>query len=244
MVDYTNPKNRQNSNAGLHSAARGTSSVDQGLRTHMLKVYNDMALGLGISGVVAYAVMAVPGFLQAVAPLYWVFALVELGLVIYLSARIFKMSETKARTTFFIYAAINGLTLGVIFSMYTMESVARVFFITAALFGAMSLYGYTTKRSLEGFGTFLMMGLIGIIIASLVNLFLQSSALHYAVSFIGVFIFIGLTAYDTQKIKSYYYQFGSNSEMLGKTAIMGALALYLDFINLMIMLLQFFGNRD
>jgi len=243
MVDYTDPSNRNNSGTDIHNGTR-SASVDQGLRKHMLKVYNDMGLGLAISGVLAYAVMVVPGLLNKIAPLYWVFAIAEIGLVIYLSARIMKMSESKAKAVFFIYAALNGLTLGVIFSMYTGESVARTFFIAASLFGAMSIYGYTTKRSLQGLGTFLMMGLIGIIIASIVNFFLQSSALHYAVSFIGIFIFVGLTAYDTQKIKSYYYQFGSNSEMLGKTAIMGALALYLDFVNLMIMLLQFFGNRE
>jgi len=243
MVDYTDPKNRNNSGADVHGGI-GASSIDQGLRKHMLKVYNDMALGLGISGVIAYAVMAVPDLLEKIAPMYIILALVELGLVFYLSARIMKMTETKAKTVFYIYAALNGLTLGVIFSMYTAESVARVFFITASLFGVMSIYGYTTKRSLQGMGTFLMMGLIGIAIAFLVNMFLQSSALHYAASFIGIFIFVGLTAYDTQKIKSYYYQFGGDSEMLGKTAIMGALALYLDFINLMIMLLQFLGNRE
>lgn len=240
MVDYTDPRNRMQPGAATGS----TVAYDAGLRKHMLKVYNNMGLGLALSGLVAMAVLSSPALYNAVAPLYMLFAIVEIGMVFFLSMRIHKMTESSARFTFFLYAALNGLTLGVILAAYTGESVARVFFISAAMFGAMSLYGYTTKKDLSGAGKFLMMGLIGMIIAAIVNIFLQSTALHFAMSAIGVIVFTGLIAYDTQKVKEYYYAVGSNAEMLGKSAIMGALALYLDFINLMIMLLQFLGNRE
>ncbi len=240
MVDYTDPTNR------LQSAGTGAnaSTIDQGLRTHMVKVYNNMALGLALSGVVSFAVVQSDQLLAMVRQFFFVFMLVELGLVFYLSARINKMTESGARFNFFLYAAVNGFTLGAIFAGFTGESVARVFFITASMFGVMSLYGYTTKKDLTSLGKFLFMGLIGLIIAMVVNIFLQSPAIHYATSAIGVLIFTGLIAYDTQKVKNYYYQCAHDAEMLGKSAIMGALALYLDFINLMIMLLQFFGNRE
>ena len=240
MVDYTNPSNR------VQSAGTGTnaSAIDQGLRTHMLKVYNYMGLGLALSGVFAMAVMQSEQLLAIVRQYFFAFALVELGMVWFLSARINKMTEAGARFNFFLYAAVNGFTLGAIFAGFTGQSVARVFFISASMFGVMSLYGYTTKKDLTGFGKFLMMGLIGLLIAMVVNIFLGSPALHFATSAIGVLIFTGLIAYDTQKVKDYYYHFGHNAEMLGKSAIMGALALYLDFINLMIMLLQFFGDRE
>ena len=153
------------------------------------------------------------------------------------------MSATKAQTLFWAFAGVMGLSIAWIFQVYTGASVARVFFITAGLFGAMSLYGYTTKRDLSGFGSFLFMGLIGVIIASLVNIFLQSSALHFAVSIIGVLVFTGLTAYDTQRIKELYDE-GAGQESLSKLAVMGALSLYLSFINLFMLLLQFFGMQQ
>tara|TARA_B100001029_G_C14856451_1_gene336635 strand:- start:33 stop:686 length:654 start_codon:yes stop_codon:yes gene_type:complete len=176
------------------------------------------------------------------SPLKWLIMLAPLGFVFYLSARMHKMSLSKAQITFWIYSAIMGLSLSWIFIVFTNISIVRVFFISAATFGAMSLYGYTTKRDLTKLGGFLFMGLIGIIIASLVNMFIGSTALQFAISIIGVLVFVGLTAYDTQKIKNMYYA-GDSSDIEGKKALMGALRLYLDFINLFILLLQLFGQR-
>ena len=176
------------------------------------------------------------------SPLKWVVMLAPLGFVFYLSAKINKMSVSSAQITFWIFSAIMGLSLASIFIVYTQASIARVFFISSGTFAAMSLYGYTTKKDLTKLGGFLFMGLIGIIIASLVNLFFQSSALHFAISVIGVLVFVGLTAYDTQSIKNMYYA-GDSKSVGGKKALMGALRLYLDFINLFIMLLRLFGQR-
>ena len=175
-------------------------------------------------------------------PLMWVVMLAPLGMVIFLSAKIQTMSAAAAQATFWIFSVLMGMSLASIFVIYTGTSIARVFFITAGVFGAMSLYGYTTKRDLTGWGSFLFMGLIGIILASIVNWFLQSSALEFAISVIGVLVFVGLTAYDTQKIKNEYVATDSG-ELMAKKSIMGALRLYLDFINLFIMLLQLFGQR-
>jgi FtsH-binding integral membrane protein len=168
--------------------------------------------------------------------------LAPLGLVFFLSARIAKMSVSGAQMTFWIFAALMGLPLSSIFLVYGHGSIARVFFITAAAFGSLSLWGYTTKKDISGWGSFLFMGLIGIIIASVVNIFLASSALQFAVSVIGVLVFAGLTAYDTQQIKEMYYE-GDDDTTMGRKAIMGALRLYLDFINLFMMLLHLFGRR-
>jgi FtsH-binding integral membrane protein len=173
----------------------------------------------------------------------WVVALSPLAFVLVLSFGINKLSVSTAQIVFWAFAAVMGLSLSSIFLVYTDASIAKVFFITAATFGAMSLWGYTTKRDLTGMGSFLMMGLIGLIIAMVVNIFLQSSMLEFAISAIGVLIFVGLTAYDTQRIKeSYSASFGT--DVLAKGAIMGALSLYLDFINLFMMLLRLFGNRE
>jgi FtsH-binding integral membrane protein len=177
------------------------------------------------------------------SPLMWVIVLAPLGMVFFLSFRIQKMSVSAAQTTFWVFATLMGVSLATLFAVYTAESITRVFFITAATFGAMSLYGYTTKRDLTAMGSFLFMGLIGIIIAMVVNIFLQSSAIQFAVSVLGVLIFVGLTAYDTQKIKEMYYV-GDDGTVAGRKAIMGALSLYLDFINLFLMLLRLFGNRN
>ncbi|MCT7376448.1 Bax inhibitor-1/YccA family protein [Chelativorans salis] len=233
----------------MASDARAGVAIDEGLRAYMLRVYNLMALGLAITGVAAFATaqMAVssPAFAQVMygSPLRWVVMLAPLGLVFYLSARIHKMSVSGAQAAFWIFAAVMGLSLSSIFLVFTGESVVRVFFITAASFGALSLWGYTTKRDLSGMGSFLFMGLIGIIIAMIVNIFLASSALQFAISVIGVLVFAGLTAYDTQQIKEMYYE-GDSQLVAGRKAIMGALRLYLDFINLFMFLLQFLGNRE
>ena len=174
--------------------------------------------------------------------LAWVVMLAPLGVVLYMSFGINKMSASKAQTVFWIFAALMGISLSSIFVVYTETSITRVFFITAGTFGAMSIYGYTTKRDLTKLGSFLIMGLIGIIIASLVNIFLKSSMMYFVISILGVLIFVGLTAYDTQKIKNMYAA-SDTGEIMGKKAVMGALTLYLDFINLFIMLLRLFGQR-
>jgi len=233
------------------------AAIDEGLRAYMLKVYNYMTTGLLLTGFIAYffgkaSVEAyLPGGGVVLTPLgntlfnsglSWVIMLAPLGFVFYLSARINKMSASSAQITFWLFASIMGLSLASIFIQFTGASIARVFFITAGTFAAMSLYGYTTKKDLTKLGGFLFMGLIGIIIASIVNYFLQSGAMAFAISVIGVLVFVGLTAYDTQQIKNMYYA-GDSDEIGSKKALMGALRLYLDFINLFIMLLQLFGQR-
>lgn len=227
-----------------------TASVDQGLRAYFLRVYNYMASAMIITGLVAFFAGTSDAFLQLMytqqgspSMLSYVVMFAPLGAVLFLSVRLHHMSEKAAQIAFWSFSVLMGLSLYYIFAVFTGTSIARVFFITAATFGAMSLYGYTTKKDLSAWGSFLMMGVIGLIIASLVNLFMQSSALQMAISAIGVLVFTGLTAYDTQRIKQTYYQFAGNSEALGKAAIMGALSLYLDFINLFIMLMQFMGER-
>jgi FtsH-binding integral membrane protein len=236
------------------AARAGTAAViDEGLRSYMLKVYNYMGIGLVVTGLVAWfanqAAVTDAGQLTAwgellyTSPLMWVVMLAPLGFVLVLSFGINKLSVGAAQATFWAFAAVMGLSLSSIFMVYTDASIAKVFFITAATFGAMSLWGYTTKRDLTGMGSFLFMGLIGLIIAMVVNIFLQSSMLEFAISAIGVLIFVGLTAYDTQKIKESYSE-SHGAEVLAKGAIMGALSLYLDFINLFMMLLRLFGNRE
>jgi FtsH-binding integral membrane protein len=177
------------------------------------------------------------------SPLRWVVMLAPLGMVFFLSARVHTMSVSGAQTAFWVFAGLMGLSLSSIFLVYTSQSIVQTFFVTAAAFGALSLWGYTTKRDLTGMGTFLVMGVFGLIIAMLVNIFLQSSALQFAISAIGVLVFSGLTAYDTQKIKEMYFE-GDDVLVAGRKAIMGALTLYLDFINLFTFLLQFLGNRE
>jgi uncharacterized protein len=220
--------------------------IDVGLRDYMLRVYNYMASGLALTGIVAYAAAAGgrDSFIAHIyaTPLMWLIVLAPLGLVMLMSFGIQRMQARTAQTVFWIYAGLMGLSLSTIFLVYTGASIARVFFITAGTFAAMSLWGYTTQRDLSQFGSFLFMGLIGIIIASLVNMFVHSTAMQFAISVIGVIVFTGLTAWDTQQIKEMYYE-GADSEIAGKTAIMGALRLYLDFINLFMMLLQLMGSR-
>jgi FtsH-binding integral membrane protein len=212
-----------------------------------------MAAGVALTGVVAYLTFmmavqdgALTPFGQAIfqSPLRWVVMLAPLGFVLFLGFRIQQMSVGAAQASFWAFAAVMGLSLSSIFLVYTGQSIAQIFFITAATFGALSLWGYTTKRDLSGWGSFLFMGVVGIVIASLVNLFLQSSGLMFAISVIGVLVFAGLTAYDTQRIKDGYLMLRGDAAMLAKGAIMGALELYLDFINMFIMLLNLFGQRD
>jgi len=234
-------------------------TIDAGLRAYMIRVYNYMTAGVALTGVVAwFAYQAAGGdaihivghsatgltaFGQAIfGPLMWLFVLAPLGLVMLLSFGINRLSAGTALTLFFVYAGLLGLSLSSIFVAYNLGSIARVFFISAATFGAMSLYGYTTKRDLTAIGSFLFMGLIGIVIASLVNIFLQSSGLYWIISVLGVLIFVGLTAYDTQSIKE-MYDVHDDGTIAGRKAVMGALRLYLDFINLFLMLLRLFGDR-
>ncbi len=230
--------------------AGDVASYDEGLRSYMLSIYNYMASGVLLTGIVAvlFAMGDTPReslagqiFMQP-GILKWVIMLAPLGLVMWLSMGINRMSEGAAKALFWVYAAVMGASLSTIFLAYTGASIASTFFASAAGFGALSLYGYTTKRDLSGFGKFLIMGLIGIIVASVINIFTQSSTVSLIVSILGVFIFAGLTVYDTQKIKNMYYEV-QGSEMLGKSVIMGALTLYLDFINLFLFLLRFMGDR-
>ena len=238
MIEY-------NSKTSFASSASRTSTFDSALRDYMVKVYQYMSIALGISGLVAFMVASSPALMQAIfgTPLTYVVMLAPLGFVIFFGVKLNSISAEKAKSYLWIYSALMGLSLASIFAVYTGASITRVFLITASTFGAMSLYGYSTKKDLTNFGSFLIMGLIGIMIASLVNIFLKSSGLDFAISFLGVFIFIGLTAYDTQRIKQNYYQFSGDSEATNKAAIVGALSLYMDFINLFIMLLRFFGDR-
>ena len=241
----------------MRGQAATTDTVDAGLRAHMLRVYNYMVGALALTGAVAYGVANTPALLNlmyhtvmtsgggALQPtmLGWVVMLSPIALVFFLSFRIMQMSEATAQATFWIYAALVGASLASILIVYTGASVAMTFFVTAGTFGAMSLYGYTTKRDLTGFGNFLFMGLIGVLLASLANMFFKSPAINFVVSILGVLIFTGLTAWDTQKIKNTYYMVGGDTAVAGKAAIMGALALYLDFLNIFLFLLRFMGNR-
>ena len=222
--------------------ATGAVAIDAGLREYMLRVYNYMAAGVGLTGVAAFLTYQFTGPELLQSPLMWVLILAPLGLVFFISARINTLSVQTARGLFFLYAVLVGISLSTIFHIYTESSITRVFFISATAFGALSLWGYTTSRSLSGFGTFLFMGLIGIIIASLVNLFLRSSGLDWMISIIGVGVFAGLTAYDTQRIKEMYDR-NDDAVSVGRKAVMGALSLYLNFINLFMMLLRLMGGR-
>jgi uncharacterized protein len=230
-------------------------AIDTGLRAHMIRVYNYMAAGVALTGLVAWltfsaAVTDAGGSLQLTpfghlifqSPLMWVLVLAPLGLVFWLSFGINRLSASAALALFFVYAGLLGLSLGSIFLVYTGASITRVFFISAATFGALSLWGYTTQRDLSGMGAFMFMGLIGIVIASLVNIFLHSTGLDWAISVIGVIVFAGLTGWDTQRIKEMYSAMDDGT-VAGRKAVMGALSLYLDFINLFMMLLRLMGDR-
>ncbi len=227
------------------SPAAGTTEFDAGLRAYMLKVYNYMASGVLLTGIVAMLVSQSPVLQSAIfgGPQAFLVMLAPFAFIMVMSFGINKLSASALQTTFWAFAAVMGLSLSTVLLAYTGESVARTFFITAASFGALSLYGYTTKKDLSGMGTFLMMGVFGLIIAMIVNIFLGSSMMQFIISVLGVLIFAGLTAYDTQKIK-HSYAMMANGEMMQKGAIMGALNLYLDFVNLFTFLLSFLGNRE
>jgi FtsH-binding integral membrane protein len=254
MADY-NPR--------VVASPTSVGVIDAGLRAYMLRVYNYMLAGLALTGLTSWAtyMLAVTtnpaqaaaklpngvmltsiGVTLFTGPVMWVLLLGSLGLVMFLSFRIQNMSVSAARTSFLAYAALIGVTFGSLFIVYTYASIAQVFFITAATFGAMSLWGYTTQRDLTGMGSFLFMGLIGIVIASLVGIFVKSTMLQWVISIVGVIVFTGLTAYDTQKIKEMYVA-GDDGTVMGRKAIFGALSLYLDFINLFLMLLRLLGSR-
>jgi uncharacterized protein len=245
--------------ASIQNSARTAGAVDEGLRAYMLRVYNYMSCGILLTGIVAYLTYSaavvrnadVSGFALTAfgqllygSPLKWIVMLAPLASVMFLSVRISTMSVGAAQFCFWLFSAVMGLSLSSIFLLYTGESITRVFFVTAAAFAALSMYGYTTRRDLSAWGTFLIMGVIGIVLASLVNLWLQSNSLQFALSTIGVLVFAGLTAYDTQRIKGVYYEVRGDATAASKAAIMGALSLYLDFINMFIMLLSLFGRRN
>ncbi len=229
------------------SGARA-ANIDAGLRAHMNKVYGLMSVAMVITAGVAWAVGTNEAMLAAIytTPMKWVVMFLPLAMVFAFGAVIGRLSVAAAQLFFYAYAAAVGLSLAYIFAIFTGTSIASTFLITAIAFAGLSLYGYTTKRDLSGFGTFLVMGLIGLVVAMIVNIFLASSALAFAISVIGVLIFAGLTAFDTQTIKNTYLAHANAGDetWLGKAAIMGALSLYLDFINMFMFLLQFFGNRD
>ncbi len=232
------------SGVGTAQAAR----IDEGLRAHMNKVYGLMSVAMVVTAGVAWAVGTNEAMLSVVfgSPLKWVVMFAPLVMVFAFGALINRLSVAAAQLFFYVYAAAVGLSLSFIFAVYTGTSIAQTFLVTAIAFAGLSLYGYTTKKDLSGMGTFLIMGLIGLIVASIVNIFLASSALAFAISVIGVLIFAGLTAYDTQNIKNTYIEHAvhGDQEWLGKAAIMGALNLYMDFINMFMFLLQFLGNRE
>jgi FtsH-binding integral membrane protein len=224
---------------GVPRAAR-----DAGLRSYMLSVYNYMASGVLLTGIVAM-LFASSGLAEQVlnTPLRWLIILAPLGFVMAMSFGLNRMSTATLQTLFWAFAVAMGLSMSSIFLVYTGVSIAQTFFAVTAGFAGLSLWGYTTKKDLSGWGTFLIMGVVGLLVAMLINLFLQSTAMHFAISAIGVLLFAGLTAYDTQKIKS-MYAYVAGTDMMGKVVIMGALNLYLDFVNMFTFLLSFMGNRE
>jgi len=246
MANWSDPR----TTATQRPAGIGAQDVayDAGLRSYMLSVYNYMASGVLLTGIVAM-LFSMGGGSSYAAQLFinggilkWVVILAPVGLVFWLSFGIQRMSETTAKAVYWVYAVLMGLSLSTIFLVYTGGSIAATFFATAGAFAGLSLFGYTTKKDLSGFGTFLIMGVVGLLVAMVINIFLQSSAMALAISAIGVLLFAGLTAYDTQRIKS-MYAYVAGTDMMGKTAIMGALSLYLDFINMFQFLLSFMGDR-
>ncbi|NDA90754.1 MAG: Bax inhibitor-1/YccA family protein [Alphaproteobacteria bacterium] len=226
-------------------AGESTTHYDEGLRIYMLYIYRNMAMALGISALVAYIVGSSEHLAMMLfsTPLVYAVMFAPLIYIFFFGRNLMSMDKERAMLHLGIFATLNGLSLGSIFLVYTAASIAKTFFITASTFGAMSIYGHTTKKDLTAAGSFAYMGLIGLVIASLINIFLRSAALDFAVSFIGVGVFTILTAYDTQKLKSIYYAMNGNTARAGNIAVYGALTLYLDFINLFIMLLHFFGIK-
>jgi FtsH-binding integral membrane protein len=250
---------------GRAATRADAAAVDAGLRAHMLRIYNYMVIGLAITGFAALGVYMAAvtdgaagaagrigntyltsfGVMMFASPLKWLFMLAPLAMVFVISFGIQRLKPATAQMLFWAFSALMGVSLSSIFLVYTHTSIVRVFFITAASFGALSLYGYTTKRDMTGMGSFLIMGLFGVIIASLVNIFLASSMLQFVVSVVGVLVFAGLTAWDTQRLKNeYIYGYAGEGEMAERSAILGALSLYLNFINLFTLLMQLLGQRE
>jgi len=227
------------------ASADAAVRFDAGLRRHMLGIYNNMALGLVITGLTAFAIASTPSLYQPIfgTPLKWAAMFAPLAFVFFLSFRMERMTVASARTAFYAFAAVMGVSMASIFLAFTETSIARTFFIAASMFAGVSLWGYTTKRGLTGWSTFLFMGLIGVVVASIVNVFLGSTMLQLIVSFAGILVFTGLTAWDTQRAKSDYLAF-AGTEHAEKLGIMGALSLYLNFVNLFQLLLTFFGERE
>jgi uncharacterized protein len=259
MVDF----DRTLSPSGAYAGER--AAIDAGLRSYMLSIYNNMSIGVALTGLFALGtymlsvttdpamaaatlrdgtMLTAIGQLLFVSPLKWVVMLAPLGFAMLLGFKLPSMQASTGRMLFWAYSGLMGLSLSTIFLVYTHDSIARVFFITSAAFAGLSLYGYTTKRDLSGFASFLVMGLIGVVIASLVNLFLQSSMMQFVISCVGVIVFAGLTAWDTQRLKSEYFAYAMDGETQGRASVMGAFSLYLNFINMFTMLLQLFGQRD
>jgi uncharacterized protein len=245
MAEWSDPRVAQ-AQAGvtIDGKAIGSTAVDQGLRAHMLKVYNYMASAVLLTGIVASG-FAYSGMAAQVlgTPLKWVLMFAPLAFIFVLGFRAHKMSLPALQATFWAFATVMGLSMASIFLVFTGSSIASTFFVTAVAFLSLSLYGYTTKRDLTAMGSFLIMGVVGLFVAMILNIFLGSSTLQLVISALGVLIFAGLTAYDTQRIKSEYYHF-SGTETLGKIAVMSALNLYLDFVNMFQFLLSFLGNRE
>ncbi|WP_315759949.1 Bax inhibitor-1/YccA family protein [Sphingomonas sp. Y38-1Y] len=243
MANWSDPRAASAAPYATRAGSRG-EAYDAGLRSYMLSVYNYMASGVLLTGVVAL-LFAASGAAAAVfgTPLRWVIALAPLAFVMVLSFGLNRLSTFATQALFWAFAAVMGLSMSAIFLVYTGPSIAITFFATAVAFLSLSLYGYTTKRDLSGLGTFLIMGLVGLIVASLLNLFFQSPVMNMVISAIGVLLFAGLTAYDTQRIKS-MYDYVAGTDMMGKAVVMGALSLYLDFVNMFQFLLSFMGSRD
>jgi FtsH-binding integral membrane protein len=235
----------QNQNRFGGTSQASAAALDEGLRQHMLRVFNYMGLGLVVTGLVAFIVGTTPALYVPIfsTPLKWVVMLAPLAFVFFFSFKMHSMSASSAQMTFWAFCAVMGLSLASVFLVFTGASIARTFFIAATMFGATSLYGYVTKRDLAKFGSFMIMGLIGVMIASIVNIFLGSSALQFAVSVIGIVVFVGLTAWDTQNIKEQYAD-NFDQESQQKLAVFGALSLYLNFVNIFQLLLNFTGQRE
>jgi uncharacterized protein len=237
MADYENPTYR------VPSAE--AQAIDQGLRAYMIGVYQYMGLGIALTGAIAFLLSTQPEIMAAIwsTPLKWLVVLAPIPVALYTQFRIHTLNPTTAQGLFWLYAALVGLSMSLLFAVYTGTSIARVFFITAAAFGALSLYGYTTQRNLSGMGSFLFIGLIGILLAAVVNIFLQSSAMQFAISVIGVLVFAGLTAYDTQRIKQMYYE-AADETTAARFSVLGALWLYISFVAMFQFLMSLIGDRE
>lgn len=247
------------------AVSRAGARVDEGLRSHMIGVYNYMALGVAFTGLVAYMISSLAttgdaslavaqlqngkyltqlGYTLYASPLKWVLMFAPLAFVLLLNFGVHRLSTSATHIAFWLFAAVMGISISSIFLIFTGQSITQIFFVSAAAFAGLSLWGYTTKKDISGWGSFLIMGVVGLIVAGIANIWLQSSALHFAGAALGVLIFAGLTAYHTQQIKDIYLQVRNDATLVAKSAILGALSLYIDFINLFMSLLQLLGNRE